>query len=73
MRQEASRLTNLVQDIITLSRIQAAEPVPILLRAGRWDRRRGAGPVPDEGERPGITLADAGDRGLGVLGTRICC
>ena len=28
MRQEASRLTNLVQDIITLSRIQAAEPVP---------------------------------------------
>jgi two-component system, OmpR family, sensor histidine kinase SenX3 len=28
MRQEASRLTNLVQDMITLSRIQAAEPVP---------------------------------------------
>ena len=28
MRQEASRLTNLVQDLITLSRIQAAEPVP---------------------------------------------
>ena len=28
MRQEASRLTNLVQDLITLSRIQAAEPMP---------------------------------------------
>src|SRR6202453_1088179 len=28
MRQEAARLTNLVQDLITLSRIQAAEPVP---------------------------------------------
>jgi two-component system sensor histidine kinase SenX3 len=28
MRQEASRLTYLVQDLITLSRIQAAEPVP---------------------------------------------
>jgi two-component system, OmpR family, sensor histidine kinase SenX3 len=28
MRQEASRLTYLVKDLITLSRIQAAEPVP---------------------------------------------
>jgi len=28
MRQEAARLTNLVQDMITLSRIQAAEPIP---------------------------------------------
>jgi two-component system, OmpR family, sensor histidine kinase SenX3 len=28
MRQEASRLTDLVQDLIMLSRIQAAEPVP---------------------------------------------
>ncbi len=28
MRQEASRLTSLVQDLITLNRIQAAEPVP---------------------------------------------
>jgi two-component system sensor histidine kinase SenX3 len=28
MRQEASRLTHLVQDLITLSRIQAAEPIP---------------------------------------------
>jgi len=28
MRQEATRLTNLVQDMITLSRIQAVEPIP---------------------------------------------
>src|SRR5881392_2901909 len=28
MRYEASRLTSLVQDLITLSRIQAAEPIP---------------------------------------------
>ncbi len=28
MRQEASRLTHLTQDLITLSRIQAAEPIP---------------------------------------------
>jgi two-component system sensor histidine kinase SenX3 len=28
MRQEAQRLTNLVQDLITLSRVQAVEPVP---------------------------------------------
>ena len=28
MRQEASRLTKLAQDLITLSRIQAAEPIP---------------------------------------------
>jgi len=28
MRQEAARLTSLVQDLITLSRIQAAEPIP---------------------------------------------
>jgi two-component system sensor histidine kinase SenX3 len=28
MRQESSRLTHLVQDLITLSRIQAAEPIP---------------------------------------------
>src|ERR1039458_2693166 len=28
MRQEAARLTHLVQDLITLNRIQAAEPIP---------------------------------------------
>ena len=38
MRQEAQRLTNLVQDLITLSRIQAAEPVPNRARSTstRW-------------------------------------
>ena len=53
MRQEASRLTNLVQDLITLSRIQAAEPVPDPIAVNR--RRgggRGTGPLPDEGQRP---------------------
>ena len=33
MRQEASRLTYLVQDLITLSRIQAAEPMPDPIRS----------------------------------------
>ena len=52
MRQEAARLTFLVQDLITLSRIQAAEPVPDPAPGGhRRGGRRGARPVPDEGER----------------------
>ena len=42
MRQEASRLTYLVQDLITLSRIQAAEPVSRpesgRARRGAWRR-----------------------------------
>jgi len=69
MRQEASRITNLVQDIITLSRIQAAEPVPDPaavqvdgIVAEALDRCR------MKANARGITLADAGDRGLGVLG-----
>ena len=69
MRQEASRLTNLVQDIITLSRIQAAQPVPDPapvqvdgIVAEALDRCR------MKANARGITLADAGDRGLGVLG-----
>ncbi len=69
MRQEASRLTNLVQDIITLSRIQAAEPVPDpapvhvdAIVAEALDRCR------MKANARGITLADAGDRGLGVRG-----
>jgi len=69
MRQEASRLTNLVQDIITLSRIQAAEPVPDpapvqvdAIVAEALDRCR------MKANARGITLADVGDRGLGVLG-----
>jgi two-component system sensor histidine kinase SenX3 len=69
MRQEASRLTNLVQDIITLSRIQAAEPVPDPMAvhvdaviAEALDRCR------MKANARGIVLADVGDRGLGVLG-----
>jgi two-component system, OmpR family, sensor histidine kinase SenX3 len=69
MRQEAGRLTNLVQDIITLSRIQAAEPVPdpVAVKvdavvAEALDRCR------MKANARGIALADVGDRGLGVLG-----
>ena len=69
MRQEASRLTNLVQDIITLSRIQAAEPVPDptavpldAVIAEALDRCR------MKANARGIALADVGDRGLGVHG-----
>ncbi len=69
MRQEAARLTNLVQDIITLSRIQAAEPVPdpMAVRldaviAEALDRCR------MKANARGITLADVGDRGLGLHG-----
>ncbi len=69
MRQEAARLTNLVQDIIMLSRIQAAEPVPDpvpvavdAVVAEALDRCR------MKANARGITLADAGDRGMGVLG-----
>jgi two-component system sensor histidine kinase SenX3 len=63
MRQEASRLTNLVQDIITLSRIQAAEPVPDPMSvpvdavvAEALDRCR------MKANARGIVLADEGDR-----------
>jgi two-component system sensor histidine kinase SenX3 len=69
MRQEASRLTNLVQDIITLSRIQAAEPVPDpvavqvdAIVAEALDRCR------MKANARGIALAEVGDHGLGVLG-----
>jgi two-component system sensor histidine kinase SenX3 len=69
MRQEASRLTNLVQDIITLSRIQAAEPVPDpvavqvdAIVAEALDRCR------MKANARGIALVDVGDQGLGVLG-----
>lgn len=69
MRQEASRLTNLVQDIIMLSRIQAAEPVPDpvpvhvdAVVAEALDRCR------MKANARGIVLADVGDRGLGVRG-----
>jgi two-component system sensor histidine kinase SenX3 len=69
MRQEASRLTNLVQDMITLSRIQAAEPVPdpVLVEvdgvvAEAIDRCRMKASV------RGIEIATSGQRGLKVLG-----
>lgn len=69
MRQEANRLTNLVQDMITLSRIQAAEPIPDPVRvdldavvAEALDRGR------MKAASRGIELASTGTRGLTVLG-----
>ncbi|MGH3421814.1 MAG: sensor histidine kinase, partial [Streptosporangiaceae bacterium] len=69
MRQEAARLTFLVQDLITLSRIQAAEPVqdpaPVTIDAvvaEAVDRCR------MKANARGITLASIGVRGLSVLG-----
>jgi len=69
MRQEASRLTNLVQDMITLSRIQAAEPVPdpvpveldavVAEALDRCRMKAAAG---------GIELAASGSHGLAVQG-----
>jgi two-component system sensor histidine kinase SenX3 len=69
MRQEASRLTHLVQDLITLSRIQAAEPVPDphpvdlgAVVAEALDRCR------MKAHARGIDLVAACDEGLAVLG-----
>ena len=69
MRQEAARLTFLVQDLITLSRIQAAEPVPDPrpvqvdeVVAEALDRCR------MKANARGITLASVGTHGLAVLG-----
>ena len=69
MRQEASRLTDLVQDLIMLSRIQAAEPVPdpspVLLDdvvAEAVDRCR------MRATARGISLELAGERGITILG-----
>jgi two-component system, OmpR family, sensor histidine kinase SenX3 len=69
MRQEASRLTNLVQDMITLSRIQAAEPVPDpvpvkldAVVAEALDRCR------MKASARGIELVATGSYGLYVLG-----
>jgi two-component system sensor histidine kinase SenX3 len=69
MRQEASRLTYLVQDLITLSRIQAAEPVPDpnpvelgAVVAEVLDRCR------MKASARGIELAESCDHGLAVLG-----
>jgi two-component system, OmpR family, sensor histidine kinase SenX3 len=69
MRYEAARLTSLVKDLITLSRIQAAEPVPDpvpvkldAVVAEALDRCR-----MKAGAR-GIELVAATERGLEVLG-----
>jgi len=69
MRQEASRLTNLVQDMITLSRIQAAEPVPDpvpveldAVVAEALDRCR------MKASARGIDLVSTGAHGLSVMG-----
>jgi two-component system sensor histidine kinase SenX3 len=69
MRQEATRLTNLVQDMITLSRIQAAEPIPDPMPvdldtvvAEALDRGR------MKATARGIELASTGTKRLFVLG-----
>jgi two-component system sensor histidine kinase SenX3 len=69
MRQEASRLTHLVQDLIMLSRIQAAEPVPDpspveldVVVAEALDRCR------MRANAHGIELAASGESGLVILG-----
>jgi two-component system sensor histidine kinase SenX3 len=69
MRHEAARLTSLVQDLITLNRIQAAEPIPdsrpVDLEtavAEALDRCR------MKANARGIVLASSGGRGLSVLG-----
>src|SRR5215469_17014692 len=69
MRQEASRLTDLVQDLIMLSRIQAAEPVPdprpvvldeVVVEAVDRCRMRASA--------RGISLEVSGALGLTILG-----
>jgi len=69
MRQEAARLTSLVQDLITLSRIQAADPIPDpapasldAVVAEALDRCR------MKATSRGIELAAEGTRHLSVLG-----
>jgi two-component system, OmpR family, sensor histidine kinase SenX3 len=69
MRHEAARLTSLVQDLITLNRIQAAEPIPDprhvdldAVVSEALDRCR------MKANDRGISLAWIGARGLSVLG-----
>jgi two-component system sensor histidine kinase SenX3 len=69
MRHEAARLTNLVQDLITLNRIQSAEPVPDPIPvsldavvAEALDRCR------MKASARGIELAASGPHGAYVLG-----
>jgi two-component system sensor histidine kinase SenX3 len=70
MRQEAARLTFLVQDLITLNRIQTARPVPdprpvgidaVVAEALDYCRVKA--------DARGITLISAGTRGLSALGS----
>jgi two-component system sensor histidine kinase SenX3 len=69
MRQEATRLTNLVQDMITLSRIQAVEPIPDPMPV---DLDTVVTEALDRGRMKatarGIELASTGTRRLFVLG-----
>jgi two-component system sensor histidine kinase SenX3 len=69
MRQEAARLTHLVQDLITLNRIQAAEPIPdpfpvkvCAVVAEALDRCR------MKATARGIEIAVRGPRDISVLG-----
>jgi two-component system sensor histidine kinase SenX3 len=69
MRQEATRLTDLVQDLIMLSRIQAAEPVPDpsplsvdIVVAEALDRCR------LRASAHGIELAASGETGMTITG-----
>jgi two-component system sensor histidine kinase SenX3 len=69
MRQEAARLTDLVQDLIMLSRIQAAEPVPDprtvqldSVVAEALDRCR------MRATARGIALEVSGESGISILG-----
>ncbi len=69
MRQEAARLTDLVQDLIMLSRIQAAEPVPDpspveldVVVAEALDRVR------MKATSRGISLEDDGETGISIMG-----
>ena len=69
MRQEAARLTDLVQDLIMLSRIQAAEPVPDpspveldVVVAEALDRVR------MKATSRGISLEEGGEGGISIMG-----
>jgi len=70
MRQEAARLTFLVQDLITLNRIEAAKPIPdprpVEIDAVVAEALDGCRV---KAEARGIALSAAGTRGLSVLGS----
>jgi two-component system sensor histidine kinase SenX3 len=69
MRQEASRLTDLVQDLIMLSRIQAAEPVPDPSPVGLDDVvAEAVDRVRMRASVRGISVEVSGERGIAILG-----